>query len=105
MAIAKALRFPRRLPACSISTAQRRVWNHARDKTQKLEEEKFEWYTPATFYSVRLGDVLKDRYRVIGKLGYGAYSTVWLCRDSQYVFCCLPITIFFFCPWGLEGSL
>lgn len=35
------------------------------------------------FYPVHLGEVIKARYRVIGKLGYGANSTVWLCRDLQ----------------------
>merc|ERR1712098_895951 len=27
--------------------------------------------------------VLKDRYQVVAKLGYGASSTVWLCRDLR----------------------
>ncbi|KAB8253979.1 kinase-like protein [Aspergillus pseudonomiae] len=35
------------------------------DPTEKLEEETLPWY------------------QVIGKLGYGGYSTVWLCRDLQ----------------------
>src|SRR5690606_26148532 len=29
-----------------------------------------------------IGDVIKDRYRVVHKLGYGTYSTTWLCRDD-----------------------
>ncbi|KAF2825552.1 hypothetical protein CC86DRAFT_294042, partial [Ophiobolus disseminans] len=37
------------------------------------------------FYPVRTGEVLDSSFRVIGKLGYGAYSTVWLCRDIRYV--------------------
>lgn len=28
-----------------------------------------------------MGEVLADRYQLVGKLGYGAYSTAWLARD------------------------
>lgn len=48
-----------------------------------FEEECLPDYHPEQFYPVRLGDVIQARYRVIGKLGYGANSTVWLCRDLQ----------------------
>lgn len=54
------------------------------DNIQKVEEEKLAWYKPAHFYPVRLGEVFNSRYQVVGKLGYGAYSTVWLCRDLEY---------------------
>lgn len=47
------------------------------------EEERLPDYDPEQFYPVQLGGVIKARYRVIGKLGYGANSTVWLCRDLQ----------------------
>ncbi|KAE9404244.1 kinase-like protein [Gymnopus androsaceus JB14] len=46
-----------------------------------LEEENWEWYEPGLFYPVRIGEVFKSRYQVIGKLGYGSRSTAWLCRD------------------------
>ncbi|KAJ2990091.1 hypothetical protein NUW54_g8582 [Trametes sanguinea] len=46
-----------------------------------VEEEMIPWYDPKDFYPVELGEVLHSRYQVIGKLGYGGYSTVWLCRD------------------------
>ncbi|KAK5107107.1 hypothetical protein LTR62_001855 [Meristemomyces frigidus] len=29
------------------------------------------------------GELFRDRYRVIGKLGYGSAFTVWLCRDQH----------------------
>lgn len=48
-----------------------------------LEEESLPGYDPEEFYPVRLGDTIKSRYHVIGKLGYGANSTVWFCRDEQ----------------------
>ncbi|OQE10635.1 hypothetical protein PENFLA_c085G05522 [Penicillium flavigenum] len=30
-----------------------------------------------------IGDVLHDRYRIVDKLGFGGYSTVWLAQDRQ----------------------
>lgn len=51
-----------------------------------LEEETLPWYKPDQFYPVRIGQTFESKYMVIGKLGYGAYSTVWLCRDIRCVF-------------------
>ncbi|RPD55439.1 putative CDK4/6 [Lentinus tigrinus ALCF2SS1-7] len=51
------------------------------ESSQLIEEESLPWYDPRDFYPVRIGDVFQSRYQVIGKLGYGGYSTVWLCRD------------------------
>lgn len=28
-----------------------------------------------------IGQIVKDRYQAVGKLGFGTSSTVWLCRD------------------------
>lgn len=49
---------------------------------EKVEEEHFgiERYYPA-----RIGDVLSSRYQIVGKLGFGNSSTVWLARDLQLV--------------------
>ncbi|KAH6614661.1 kinase-like domain-containing protein [Chaetomium sp. MPI-SDFR-AT-0129] len=47
----------------------------------KLEEETLPDYLPQRFYPVRIGEVLNSRYQVVGKLGYGVTSTVWLARD------------------------
>ncbi|KAK4132164.1 hypothetical protein BT67DRAFT_444063 [Trichocladium antarcticum] len=46
-----------------------------------IEEETFSDYLAARYYPVRVGDVFNAQYQVVGKLGYGAYSTVWLARD------------------------
>ncbi|TKA44515.1 hypothetical protein B0A49_12729, partial [Cryomyces minteri] len=48
---------------------------------QKLEEEAFEDYQTGKYYPVRIGDVLASKYQVVGKLGFGVSSTVWLARD------------------------
>ncbi|KAK2786958.1 hypothetical protein FQN53_005904 [Emmonsiellopsis sp. PD_33] len=51
------------------------------DPSVLLEEETIPNYKPQRFYPVRIGQVLNQQYQVVGKLGYGASSTVWLCRD------------------------
>lgn len=45
--------------------------------------EWIEDYRPGGYHPIHLGDVFQDRYKVLRKLGYGSYSTVWLVRDSQ----------------------
>lgn len=47
--------------------------------------EPLEEYQEGGFHPIHLGDVLgpDDRYRVIHKLGYGGFGTVWLCRDTK----------------------
>lgn len=50
-----------------------------------IDEETLPHYDPRQFYPVSIGEVFDDRYRVTGKLGYGAHSTSWLCHDIQYV--------------------
>ena len=46
--------------------------------------EDLEQYGPGGYHPVRLGDKFcAGRYEVIYKLGYGSFSTVWLCKDTQ----------------------
>jgi serine/threonine-protein kinase SRPK3 len=45
--------------------------------------EELERYTIGGYHPVNIGDVLHNRYQIVNKLGHGAYSTVWLARDSQ----------------------
>lgn len=41
-------------------------------------------YKEGGYHPVHLGDELKHgRYRVLHKLGWGGYSTVWLARDKE----------------------
>ncbi|QDS74126.1 hypothetical protein FKW77_009914 [Venturia effusa] len=53
------------------------------DSTVPLEEESLDRYSPDDFYPVAVGEVLNSSYKVLGKLGYGAHSTVWLCRHIR----------------------
>lgn len=51
--------------------------------TQRIEEENLPDYNAARYYPTRIGEIIQDRYQVVGKLGYGATSTAWLARDMQ----------------------
>ncbi|RHZ53664.1 uncharacterized protein CDV56_106989 [Aspergillus thermomutatus] len=52
--------------------------------SQKIEEETLPDYIASRYYPVRIGEILQDRYQIVGKLGFGASSTVWLARDMNY---------------------
>ena len=51
---------------------------------EELEEELFPDYVASRYYPVRIGQTFRDRYQIVGKLGFGASSTVWLARDLEY---------------------
>jgi serine/threonine-protein kinase SRPK3 len=53
------------------------------DPTTKIEEEHMPAYAKRLFYPAKLGDVIRERYQLLCKLGYGANSAVWLCRDLK----------------------
>ncbi|KAL6827999.1 kinase-like domain-containing protein [Trichoderma camerunense] len=45
--------------------------------------EELAKYCPGGYHPVHLGDVLdKGRYKILDKLGFGSFSTVWLARDE-----------------------
>ncbi|KAG5287886.1 protein kinase [Histoplasma capsulatum G186AR] len=50
---------------------------------EAIEEQNLPRYHERHYYPVKIGEVFKGRYRVIAKLGYGAYSTVWLAWDQR----------------------
>jgi serine/threonine protein kinase len=50
---------------------------------QLIEEQTLPLYQQKRYYPVRIGDIFKNQYRILAKLGYGAYSTVWLARDER----------------------
>ncbi|KAI1203127.1 kinase domain protein [Nemania serpens] len=65
----------------------------AQDK--RIEEEIFPDYLAAQYYPVRVGEVFVNRYQVVGKLGFGAHSTVWLARDlNQHGHVALKVFIY-----------
>lgn len=49
----------------------------------KLEEETIPGYIKSQYCPVRIGQIFENRYQVVGKLGFGVTSTVWLARDLE----------------------
>ena len=60
-----------------------------------LEEEHLNEFKAGQYYPANIGDVYDGKYQVLGKLGFGSTSTVWLARNLQYglslVSCALPL--------------
>lgn len=48
------------------------------------EQEDDTQYCRGGYHPVVIGDVFDNRYRVVRKLGWGHFSTVWLCREILY---------------------
>lgn len=59
-----------------------------------VEEEELPKYKAEHYYPAKLGQIFNQRYKIIGKLGYGAASTVWLCRDLQKHDCWVALKIY-----------
>jgi serine/threonine-protein kinase SRPK3 len=54
------------------------------DEENDSEDEGIEDYNIGGYHPVHIGEVLNNRYVVIQKLGWGHFSTVWLCKDFKY---------------------
>lgn len=52
-----------------------------------------ERYRPGGYHPLSIGDVLHQRYRIVHKLGFGSYSTIWLAKDVQQLDRCVAIKI------------
>ncbi|EHK96083.1 putative Serine/threonine-protein kinase spk-1 [Glarea lozoyensis 74030] len=52
---------------------------------QCLEEESNERFKTGRYYPVNIGDIFSSKYQVVGKLGWGVTSTVWLARDLHII--------------------
>ncbi|KAJ3603036.1 hypothetical protein NHX12_030780 [Muraenolepis orangiensis] len=46
-------------------------------------QESAEDYCLGGYYAVDIGEIFIDRYQVVRKLGWGHFSTVWLCWDME----------------------
>ncbi|KAF3479599.1 kinase domain-containing [Arthroderma uncinatum] len=52
--------------------------------TELLEEEHYEEFKTGNYCPVNIGDVYgSNTYQILGKLGFGSTSTVWLARNLQ----------------------
>lgn len=46
--------------------------------------EDLDRYSPGGYHPLKIGEGLNNgRYRLVDKLGYGGYSTIWLARDLR----------------------
>jgi serine/threonine-protein kinase SRPK3 len=59
-------------------TASRQYRPSALDNVEEIEN-----YRPGGFHPVNIGDEINGRYKVVHKLGYGGFSTVWLAKDNH----------------------
>ncbi|PKX92112.1 kinase-like protein [Aspergillus novofumigatus IBT 16806] len=50
----------------------------------KIEEETIPDYVASRYYPVRIGEVFRNRYQIVGNLSFRTSSTVWLARDMNY---------------------
>ncbi|GKZ33429.1 hypothetical protein AbraIFM66950_003285 [Aspergillus brasiliensis] len=65
----------------STSTGGNRKFNFLYEPLEGVE--RIEDYCPGGYHPIQIEDYLHGRYRVIHKLGHGAYSTTWLAHDEQ----------------------
>ncbi|KUM55368.1 hypothetical protein ACN42_g11924 [Penicillium freii] len=71
----RSLKFPVSFPTAGWETLP---------ADEKIEEEQMEAVLGENCYlPVDIGDILLSRYQVVGKLGWGITSTVWLVRDLE----------------------
>jgi serine/threonine-protein kinase SRPK3 len=52
--------------------------------SEKVDEDTVPGYVTMCYYLVRIGHIFQNRYQVVGKLGFGISSTLWLARDPEY---------------------
>ncbi|XP_022652436.1 SRSF protein kinase 3-like isoform X2 [Varroa jacobsoni] len=57
--------------------------NEAEEEAEDEEQEDSKDYCKGGYHYVCIADVFQGRYHVIRKLGWGHFSTVWLCWDFQ----------------------
>ena len=51
--------------------------------TLVIKHRRREMVVSGGYHPVRIGDLFKSRYYIIRKLGWGYFSTVWLCLDLK----------------------
>ena len=48
------------------------------------EEEPKADYRQGGYHPVQLNEIFLNRYHIVQKVGWGHFSTVWLCKDTKY---------------------
>ncbi|KAK6645560.1 hypothetical protein RUM43_001837 [Polyplax serrata] len=70
-------------PVPSHSSSNKTIQDDDEDfySSDEDEQEDSSDYCRGGYHPVKIGDVFQNRYRVTRKLGWGHFSTVWLCWD------------------------
>ncbi|KAJ5885081.1 kinase domain-containing protein, partial [Penicillium taxi] len=57
------------------------------DSDEELDVHEFcepiERYADGTYYPLHIGEILVDTYRIVHKLGWGGFSTVWMAQNIK----------------------
>jgi hypothetical protein len=67
--------------------------------TRQQVSEPLNRYEVGGYHPVNVGEVFNQRYKIVRKLGWGLYSTVWLVQDIRFVL------NFSSCPEDLTSSV
>lgn len=60
--------------------------NSEEEEEEEDEQEDSRDYCNGGYHPVEIGDIFHTRYQVVRKLGWGHFSTVWLCWDHMLVY-------------------
>lgn len=77
--------FSRSEPRGTLSTTDE-IYPDSSDSSLYVSDEEQEdasQYCRGGYHPVVIGDIFDNRFRVVRKLGWGHFSTVWLCRDLK----------------------
>ncbi|XP_076623348.1 SR splicing factor protein kinase [Colletes latitarsis] len=75
--------FGKRLEPCHSSSNETIEDDDEVYSTEDEEQEDSSDYCKGGYHPVKIGDLFQNRYHVTRKLGWGHFSTVWLCWDLQ----------------------
>lgn len=70
-------------PVTNVETAYLDSPGSSLYESEEEEQEDVTQYRRGGYHPIHLGDILHERYRVVRKIGWGHFSTVWLCRDLR----------------------
>ncbi|KAF8149448.1 kinase-like domain-containing protein [Crassisporium funariophilum] len=68
-------------PPHKIAMPEMTVTQDVPEYTQYPDMELVSYYCKGGYHPIHINDIFHQRYRIVNKLGYGAYATVWLVED------------------------
>ncbi|KAJ8017132.1 hypothetical protein DPEC_G00014580 [Dallia pectoralis] len=60
-----------------------KLWESDTSEDREDLREDLREYCEGGFHPVHIGDIFNRRYKVVSKLGWGYFATVWLCSDLR----------------------